>query len=88
MHVLVNSYLPFVFEIGLQLIKHQYNHYSQDIALELANKYHQLFTIVSGVIQYNTYVNECLREFFYMLGLIGDSKYYKDSLAYTHAILY
>ncbi|CAD8087247.1 unnamed protein product [Paramecium primaurelia] len=84
--ILIKSYLCFVFEIASQQIKNQLV-YGTDGVQQLAQKYLSLFELISPQIQLNVYACECLREFFYLLGIYHDVQHFQQSLKYSQIVI-
>ncbi|CAD8092661.1 unnamed protein product [Paramecium sonneborni] len=84
--ILIKSYLCFVFEIAVQQLKNQLV-YGTDGVQQLAQKYLSLFNLIQSQLQLNVYACECLREFFYLLGIYYDPQYFSQSLQYSQNVI-
>lgn len=87
-NIMVRSYLPFVFEIAIQQMKQERDHFSKDSSIMLGKKYLELLDLVKDVVKNNTYTNECFRDFYYLLGTLVDKKYFNSSINFSMSILH
>ncbi|KAM3144137.1 hypothetical protein pb186bvf_003901 [Paramecium bursaria] len=85
---LVYSYIPFIFEIATSKIKYQLKNYGPQSAQYYVERYLKLFQLVSDKIQNNIYTYDCLREFFYISGIIeSQSNHFEQSLLYANKLV-